>query len=196
VKRNGFTLVELMVALFIFALVAAAGVGLLTFSVRSQAAATVRLDALAKVARMNALLGNDLAQVVPRVSRNRDGQSVRAFIGSDGATEGVVMGFVRAGRSNVGNQPRSSVERIDLVLDGGRLERRAYPMIDGTTAGAPTLLADNVTAVALRYRDKDGWRPRWDVSRADAVPRAVELTVTRTGQAPLLAAFLVGTSYP
>ena len=108
--ENGFTLVELMVALFIFAFVAAAGVGLLAFSVRSQAAATIRLDDLAALRRLNALLTTDFAQTVPRTSRDPGGQRVRAFAGSDGAIEGIVMGYVRAGRSNVEGSPRPALE--------------------------------------------------------------------------------------
>ncbi len=194
--EHGFTLVELMVALFIFALVASAGVGLLAFSVRSQAAATTRLDDLANVRRMTALLGADLGQAVPRISRNSNGQLVRAFEGRTGETEGIVMAYVRAGRSNTDGAPRAGIERVDVILSAGRLERRTYPMIDGTGPDQPTLLVDNVESVAMRYRDKDGWRTLWDASRADALPRAVELTVKRKGQAALLTAFLVGTPYP
>ena len=163
---------------------------------RSQAAATIRLDDLAALRRLNALLTTDFAQTVPRTSRDPGGQRVRAFAGSDGAIEGIVMGYVRAGRSNVEGSPRPALERVDLMLDRGRLERRAYPMIDGTRPGPATLMVSDVTAFAVRYRDNDGWRPRWDVSRADALPRAVEITITRKGQAPVLAAFLVGTPYP
>ena len=43
--RNGFTLVEMLVSLLIFAMLAAAGVTLLSFSVRAQDVAETRLDA-------------------------------------------------------------------------------------------------------------------------------------------------------
>ena len=42
--EHGFTLVEVMIALMIFGMLAAAGVAILTFSVRAQTATGKRLD--------------------------------------------------------------------------------------------------------------------------------------------------------
>ena len=58
----GFTLVELMVALFIFAILSAAGVMLLSGSIGAQGAVQQRLDGLADVQRAASLLTVDLAQ--------------------------------------------------------------------------------------------------------------------------------------
>ena len=54
--KNGFTLVELVVSLFIFALISAAGVSLLGYSVDAQASAGKRLDEVAAIRRVGALL--------------------------------------------------------------------------------------------------------------------------------------------
>ena len=194
--EHGFTLVEMMVALFIFAMVAATGVALLAFSVRAQAAAQRQLDGVAAERRMVALLTADFAQAVPRLARDDQGKPLRAFEGTDGAVPGIVMGYVRAGRSNPAGVARTGVERVDLVFEKGQLLRRAYAMTDGTKANSTIVLADRLAAVRLRYRDKDGWRNRWDALRPDALPRAVEITTTPQGRAPLLTAFLVGTRYP
>jgi general secretion pathway protein J len=194
--ENGFTLVELMVALFIFGLIAAAGVSLLTFSVRAQSSATAKLDEIAQDRRLVALLTSDLAQALPRVPRSTNGTPIRAFEGGDGHSDGLLMGYVRAGWSNPDNAARAGIQRVDIVLDKGNLERRAYPMVDGTTPTTITILSDNVESVTLRYRDKADWRPRWDSTQRDLLPRAVELTVKRKGQPALLTAFLVGTPYP
>ncbi|WP_447410841.1 PulJ/GspJ family protein, partial [Clostridium perfringens] len=42
--EHGFTLVEVMIALLIFGMIAAAGVAILSFSVRAQGATATRLD--------------------------------------------------------------------------------------------------------------------------------------------------------
>lgn len=195
-RAAGFTLVEMMVALFIFGLVAATGVALLGFSVRAQAAAARQLDAAADERRTAAILTADFAQALPRVARDRDGNPVREFEGGDGRTPGIVVGYVRGGRSNPDGIARAGIERIDLVLERGRLERRSYPMADGASPGTSIVLAEDVESLALRYRDATGWRPRWDVPRPDALPSAIELTVKRRGRPALLSAFLVGTPYP
>ncbi len=193
-KASGFTLIELMVALFIFAMLAAAGVALLSFGVRAQAAATERLDRIADERRMSVLLAADFSQAVPRLARDRQGATVRAFTGNDGTSEPLVLGYVRSGWTNPDDQPRASVQRVDVVLDAGRLIRRAYRHPDGSEPATSMLLADRVAALGVRYRDKDGqWRARWDNVRMDAMPIAVELTLTRQREAPLTMAFVVGT---
>lgn len=195
-EEDGFTLVELMVSLFIFGLIASAGVSLLTFSIRSQASASSRLDGIAQDRRLAALLASDLAQAVPRSSRDIAGRTVRAFEGSDGSADGLLMSYVRVGWSNPDSIARSGVQRVDLVLDKGRLERRAYLVSDGTARTNTSLLASNVEAVAVRYRGQIDWRSRWDATPGIALPRAVELTVKRKDRPALLTAFFVGTSYP
>lgn len=46
--QAGFTLVEVMIALMIFGLIAAAGVAILTFSVRAQTATGKRFDEIGR----------------------------------------------------------------------------------------------------------------------------------------------------
>ena len=191
--ETGFTLIEMMIALFIFALIAGAGVALLSVGVRAQAAATTRLDDVADLRRMSVLLANDLSQIVPRTARSTNGATLRAFTGNDGTSDPLVLGYVRGGRSNLDDAPRANLQRVDIVLDGNRLERRGYAAIDGTADVKTVVLADRVTALAMRYRDAKGvWRARWDNALLDALPVAVEMTVTRANGAPLTFAFAAG----
>ena len=54
-------------------------------------------------------------------------------------------------------------------------------------------LLGGVDDVALRFRDARGeWRGEWIPTQPDLMPRAVEMTVTRTGEAPVTLRFLVG----
>ncbi|MFM9978216.1 MAG: type II secretion system minor pseudopilin GspJ [Sphingomonadaceae bacterium] len=188
----GFTIVELMVSLFIFGMLAAAGTTLLAFSVRSQAAAAIRLEAVADDARLASLLASDLAQAVPRRARDSAGATLAAFRGSNGVGAAPVLHYVRSGWSNAEDAPRASLQRVEIAVVEGRLERRSFTMIDGTDAGLSVVLADGVEGVRLRYRDKAVWRSDWSDPNPAALPRAVELIVRRAGQPPLMMAFLVG----
>lgn len=195
--ENGFTLVEMMVALFIFALLAATGVTLLSVGVRAQAAATRELEATGGLRRMSVLLANDFAQIVPRLSRSGDGTVLRAFTGNDGTSNPLIMGYVRGGWANPDGVMRAGVQRVDVVLEQGRLERRGYRDIDGNSPAATIVLADGVATVSTRYRDDKGeWRPRWDNALIETTPAAVELTITRGKQKPVTMAFVAGTAYP
>ncbi len=191
--EHGFTLVEMMVALVIFGLLAAAGVSLLTFGVRAQGAAFAGLDDVAATRRLSVVLAGDLAQTLPRIARDVDGRPVRAFTGNDGRSDPLVMGYVRGGRTNPDNVARAGVERVDILFDGSRLLRATYPAVDGTVAAPGTVLSEGVTAITMRYRDRSGvWRARWDNAALESIPAAVEMTVARRGHAPLTFAWLGG----
>jgi general secretion pathway protein J len=190
--EHGFTLIEMMVALLIFGMLAAAGVSLLTFSVRAQAAAVERLDSVANDQRMASLLASDLAQTVPRITRDLIGANQRAFSGTNGVGAPPVLRYVRSGWSNPEGAARASIQRVEIALDQGRLERRTYAMTDGATAGEPMVLAREVESVRLRYRERGDWVATWSNSDPKALPKAVELIVKRRNQPALMMAFLVG----
>jgi general secretion pathway protein J len=191
-RDAGFTLIEMMVALFIFAMLAAAGVSLLTFSVRAQAAAAERLDSVADDQRMASLLASDLAQALPRITRDTIGVNQRAFSGTNGIGAAPVLRYVRGGWSNPESAARASIQRVEIALDQGRLERRTYAMTDGATAGEPMVLASNVETIRLRYRQRGDWAATWESSNPKALPKAVELTIKRRDRPALMMAFLVG----
>lgn len=190
--EHGFTLIELMVALMIFAMLSAAGVMLLSGAVRAQGQVAAKLDDLASVQRASALLTADLAQAVPRISRLESGLLAPAFFARGGGG-GPALQFVRTGRSNVEGEPRPSLQKLEYTLVDGRLERRAYPLVDGSAAGAPSIVIEGITGMTLRFRGEDGgWRDDWQSTDPTALPRAVEMTLARQGQGAVRLVFLVG----
>ncbi len=195
-SERGFTLAELLVSLFIFGLLSAAGVGLLSFSVRSQEAADARLADLADFRRAGALLAGDLAQAAPRPARDRAGNSRPAFHGVGGEQGGVALAFVRRGWENLDETPRASLQRVEYSLADGRLERRVYPRLDGAEPLPATTVVDGVRRIRLRYRDRDGaWRERWDPTKPPALPRAVELVMAARGSGTTRQLFQTGTMW-
>jgi general secretion pathway protein J len=192
-RQAGFTLAELLVSLFIFGLLSAAGVALLSFSVRAQEAADSRLADLADFRRAGALLGGDLAQAAPRPGRDSAGSSRPAFHGVGGEGGGVALAFVRRGWENMDDSPRASLQRVEYSFTEGRLERRIYPRLDGAAPLAATVVVDRVRRIRLRYRDREGaWRERWDPIRPTELPRAVELIMDSEGSGTTRQLFQTG----
>jgi general secretion pathway protein J len=191
--EHGFTLVELLVSLLIFAMLAAAGVSLLTFSVRAQEAAEARLGDLAALRRAGSLLSADLAQAAPRPSRDGTGAERPAFEGSSGEGDGLLLAFVRRGWENYDQAPRPSLQKVEYRLAEGRLIRRFYPRVDGSAAEAEVVLLDGIGRIRLRYRTRRGeWRDRWDPVRGAELPRAVELVADVAGAGVTRQLFLTG----
>ena len=185
-KEQGFTLVEMLIALTIFGMLTAAGVALLTLTVRTQETSERLLDELGAVRRTGALLNADLALAAPRLHRDGDGLPRPAFIGGGGGEE-LLLALVRHG--GAGEAP----QRIEYRLAGGRLERRRFAAIDGGGAWVAAPLLDGVRRARLRYRDRGGqWRARWDPTDPARLPVAVELVTDGERQGVLRQLFLVG----
>ncbi|MDQ3140531.1 MAG: type II secretion system minor pseudopilin GspJ [Pseudomonadota bacterium] len=191
--ENGFTLVELLVSLFIFGMLSAAGVALLSFSVRAQEVAEAQLSELAEVRRAGALLTSDLAQATARIARDQAGTPQPAFVGGSGGA-GIAFAFVRRGWENYDGSPRASIQKVEYRLVADRVERVAYPFVDGAGPAPAIVLIDRVSRVAIRYRDEEGeWRERWDPEVAVALPRAIELVMDVEGSGTVRQLFLTGT---
>lgn len=186
-KRNGFTLVEMLIALAIFGMITAAGVALLSLSARTQQTSDRLLDDVGQIRRVGALVSADLAHVVPRIGHGAGGRLRPAFIGGSGDSE-PLLAFTS---HRWGADDDEGLQRVAYRLRQARLERLATAR-DGATV--PVTLIEGVRAVRLRYRDRDGaWRDQWDPSDPTRLPRGVELVTATDAHGIVRQLFLVGT---
>ena len=136
-RQGGFSLVEVLAATAIFALVSALSVGLLMGAVRTQEQSETVLSGLASVQRVAALLREDVGQVVTRPVRDPEGRTDPRVFAAD--AEGVetirvrsaqareILVLTRTGWANPGRlQPRSSLQRVSWLLEGDRLYRAVH----------------------------------------------------------------------
>lgn len=190
-RQAGFTLVEMMIALLIFGMLAAAGVALLSVSVRAQAATGAKLDDVAALNRMSSVMQGDLAQAVVRPTRNEAGDLTPAFVGTAGE-----MTLVRGGWTNLDAAPRASAQKVRYRVAEGGLQRITWPMLDGGPALAPAVLLDHVASATLRYRFAGAWSERWEGALTQPpLPQVVELSVQRDDGTVFRQLFLVGAGY-
>ncbi len=192
-SEAGFTLVELLVALAIFALISVAGVTLLRSGSDTQIAVKNRLEEYSRANRLYNAMEGDLAQAIARPVRDPSGQPVPAFTENDAGAAGTLFGFVRAGWSNFDEAPRAGLQRVAYVLEGGDLKRLSWPMLDGAGPTDAATLIENVNAAQVQFRDDKGdWRSDWTATDAEALPRAIELRLTVKDKAEQRMLFLVG----
>ncbi|HEY2394407.1 MAG TPA: type II secretion system minor pseudopilin GspJ [Rudaea sp.] len=178
-RFNGFSLIELLVALAVFASMAALAYGGLDSVVRTRAELGRQQAAFNGLMRSIAVLDRDLRQAAARPVRGNYGEPQAAFAGLPDRVE-----FTRAGFANPQAEQRSNLERVSYALDGDMLERGVYPMLDrapGSSAQATTL-RDHIEAFRLRYLDasnrwSDSWPPRETDAAPLALPRAVEFRI-------------------
>lgn len=187
--RNGFTLVEMLVALFVFGLISAAGVTLLRSTADSQIQLRDRLGERATLSRLSNLIEADLAQAVPRAARVEDGSTRPAFETGDGK----LFTFSRIGAAPDASSTKPSLARIAYRLDGGKLVRSALSHADGARGGSDAVLIDGLTLATVRLREANGgWRDDWAAVDADTLPRALEILLTTQDGRNYRMLYLVG----
>lgn len=175
-SEAGFSLVEMLVALMIFAIIAVAGVGLLRASVDTQAAVDGRLAEVSKLGRLHALLAGDLGQAVAR-----PGAAGQQFAG-----EASRMAFVRAGWANVDGSARSDLQRLEWRFDRRQLVRTGHARLSAGEAGMEAVFAKDLQSGSIRYRLADGsWATTFSSTPEQPLPTAVELKFARDGEQPL-----------
>lgn len=180
-SARGFTLLELMVALAIFAVVAALAYGGLSQVLAGGQRAEQRLDELAALQRALTLLERDLLQAAPRGIRDEYGDPQPPFKG-----DGTVMELTRAGAPNSTGRPLSTLRRIAWRVDGERLLRLTWSVLDRAPDSAP-LEAEVLTGVTrwqLRYRGDDGeWQAQWPTEQTPVATPAAD-GLSGDGMAP------------
>lgn len=187
----GFTLVEMLIALTIFAMLTAAGVTLLSVTARTQQTADRLLDEYGDLRALQALVGADLALAVPRIHRSSDGARLPAFSASPAARP-FLLNFVRNG---IGSDAadRSDLQRVEYRLRGDRLERWSYPHVDGSQSLAAMTLLRDVRQLRLRYRDGEGgWHDAWAPTDPTDLPKAVEIVTDSHPHGLVRQLFIVG----
>lgn len=188
--EHGFTLVEVMVSLMIFGMIAAAGVAILSFSIRAQAATTKRLDDGAALVRTISALSADLAQALPRAARDESGTLRPAFVGENGT-----VAMVRGGWTNIDAAARPGAQKLVWQIVDGTLQRIGYPQLDGAAPLSATPMLTGVRDLTLRYRYNGAWSDRWDGAGGVPLPQAMEMRMTRRDGTAYRAMFLIGTGY-
>lgn len=177
-RTAGFTLVELLVGLFLFGMMAAAGAALAISGADASARTSTLVADTAAITRMRALLMADALQAAPRPWRDAAGAVHPAFSTSDGQ----LFTLVRRGWANPAGAPRAELQRVTWLITGGRLVRRPAPMIDGGSDGeGATTLLEGVEQARLRLWVAGAWQDAPLAAEAAALPAALELTLEGQG---------------
>jgi type II secretion system protein J len=185
---SGFTLVEALVSLTIFSIIAAGAVALVVQSVRGQAAITRADGDVRQLQVLQALMQDDFAQITPRRVRFPDGALAPAFIGGSGG-----FAFVRAAAEpGPDGYAEARLAHVSYGVRNGALVRRARAALDPATddPGIERVLLTEARDVRFEAFDGRQWSREW--APGAGAPRAVAIvaTVPRYGEVRISA--LVG----
>lgn len=182
-KHAGFTLLELLVALSIFALLAAMAYGGLNTVLKARAATDVQAERLTRLQNTFFWLGRDLAQTVNRPVRDEYGDPQPALMGIEMGDYRLAL--TRGGWLNPADRPRGNLQRVGYGLRDDQLVRVYWNVLDRAQDSKPmeSVLLDGVERLELRFLDdKKQWSDAWPSTITGpaantAPPRAVEVTI-------------------
>ena len=182
-RGNGFTLIEVLVAMAIFGVLSMLAYSTLGQTLANSEMLTERMDRLQAVQRTVRFLSNDFVQAAPRPVRLELGDSmgpaVFTSLGGEFALE-----LTHGGWGNPAGLPRGTLQRSAYRLEDDELVRYHWNVLDRTFANEPVanILLDNVESLLFRYLDADGeWSEVWPPQAQPNIrarPRAVEIVLT------------------
>lgn len=160
-RQSGFTLLELVIAMAIFALLGLASWGLFDGVVRAQQGTTAHEREFRRLQRAVAVIERDVLQVTEQ----------RVVLQPMG------LQLQRSHWRNPLDQPRSERQTLTYRLENGVLWRESQG--EGTPLMQRQRLLDDVRDVSWRLFDRQtGWRSEGSSGRDAKAPMAVELQVS------------------
>jgi general secretion pathway protein J len=183
--QRGFTLVEVLVALAIVAVIGVMALEGLSQAIQQQSLASARAERWREIQLALRIVTQDLAQVHPRPTREELGESFEPCLLAS-PTAQFPLELSRGGWSNPGGFTRGTVLRVAYAWENDALLRFTWPVADRTLATPPqrTELLTGVENLEVRFRGSSGeWFREWPPAELNgpmrfvSVPRAVEFAV-------------------
>ncbi|MGD8118513.1 type II secretion system minor pseudopilin GspJ [Vibrio sp. TRT 29B02] len=176
-SSHGFTLIEVLVAIAIFASLSIGAYQVLNQVQRSNELSLERSERLKTLQRTLVFMDNDFRQMALRQSRtNGEEPSLELIHWQDYLLDSDAKGvmFVRSGWHNPQQQfPRGEVSKVGYRLKEGELQRVWWRYVDTPVGqeGIVMPLIDKVDSFDLRFYDGNQWLERWETNYT--LPKAV-----------------------
>ncbi|MCK9606098.1 MAG: type II secretion system minor pseudopilin GspJ [Methylomonas sp.] len=174
---KGFTLLELLIAMAIFAIMATMAYGGLKSVIDTRQATQARAMRVRQLQQTLYLLNEDLLQALPRTIRDELGDDEPAFRGSNGPE---LLSLTRAAPALLQDSERSRLQRVSYRFESGQLYRLVWSTLDRTQQSQPLrkhlLDADGVQ---IQFFGSE-WVGSWPAS-GSGLPKAVEVVFSLSG---------------
>lgn len=178
-RVRGFTLLELLVAVAIFAIVAALAFGSLRYMVAGRESLLPQVERLAALQFALGIIDADISAIAPRPTRGALGEMLPC---TRGGIDGTLLEFTRYLDDVAWPDAMARLQRVSYELEDGVLYRISWPRPDITQASLPVRRPLLRGLASLRIRFATGsppqWRETWPDEQSSGqgvdVPGAVE----------------------
>ena len=187
-RHRGFTLIEVLVSVFLLSILAAFCYETLNYVRGSRETTSRAFDRIRDLELAVHYLTTDFEQLQPRPVRDLLGSAVLPALLANGLTTDIVT-LSRGGWPNSAGLPRGTLQRVTYLIDNGTLVRQYPTVLDATLGNTPQRreLLKEVVSVHIRYLDATRqWQEQWPPLAANAGnnviplatrPIAVEITI-------------------
>lgn len=168
--RRGFTLIEVMIAMFVAAVMLAIGYSAINQAAKERGNLEGKQARITEIQRGMRVVAQDFAQMIARTARGVEGGGniEPAVIAT--AKDNTLITFTRAGWSNPAGVQRPAEQRVRYRYIDESLVREYWLSIDTGLNGEPLqrVLITKVKSVELRFLDpaSRSWRNDWPATTA------------------------------
>lgn len=184
ITDQGFTLLEILVAMAIFAVISVMTFHGLQAILKTREDMDREGDRLASLQRVMIMMSRDFEQIVARRIRDEYGGQQPALLCQALAEKTVE--FSRGGWRNPATLARSSIQRVSYRFIDRSIIRESWPVLDRAVATKPVsqTVLTGVDDFRLRFLDRDKeWQTSWPPEAREAsndqrmLPQAIEVTL-------------------
>ncbi len=168
---SGFTLLELVVALAVFATLSVMAYGGLSGSLRAGEVLEENARQRADLQRAIRLIEQDFRYPVVRPVRDQYGDPVASLLGTQRS-----IALTRAGWANPAAAPRSSLQRVEYRWQRGKLTRLQWASLDRSAATPVNEreLLDGLERLTISYHRGGRWLDVWPPANGGPGPALPE----------------------
>ena len=183
-RSRGFTLVELLVAIAITAIIMVTAYGGLRAVTNNEDHSRAADKRLRQVQLAMRIMEQDFMQLEPRPVRDGLGGVEPPLLAGPENVPPII--FTRGGWSNPLGITRSTEQRVAYSLEDGKLMRSWWPELDGQTQVVPAKepLLDGVDSIKIQYMDATSktFQDVWPPTQLTQIPVAGTSTNPITGK--------------
>ncbi|MGB0897769.1 MAG: type II secretion system minor pseudopilin GspJ [Psychrobium sp.] len=196
-SQRGFTLIEVLIAMAIVAIIGVASAQVVSSVIASDEASRKGDKRITLLQRTYQTIQRDMLQMTSRSVRVNGAKPSKQFIFAgenvlESDDDGIV--FTRKGWRNPAQMfPRSNLQGVGYRVVDGKLERLHYLYPDQGAGTEPqiTTLIEGVIGFKLEYFDEKKWQKQW---QKPTLPQGIALNITTEALGVVRWQFLVPSS--
>ncbi|RUR19758.1 type II secretion system protein GspJ [Legionella sp. km535] len=196
-KRNrGFTLIEILIALTVFAILASITSSVLYYSFNARTRVNEQADRLNSLQLAISIIQQDTTQTIERPIRGNEMRLFPGFVGQERYLE-----LTRDGVANPkSSEKRSTLKRIALVCEDDKLIRRTWSSLDPVNRNMhlDKVLVNNLNDCYFNYLNQNlqvlsEWREQAlaQNQRKEPLPKAIQINLVLNDWGKLNLLFII-----